>query len=170
MTWKFGRQTPDNNLMRFVARRFGWEKSFDFLDIGSGEGGNARELELRGHWVLTIDKDLDTEADFRRDIREYTGELGPFDCIYDINTLCHVEEPPFDKIKSWLKPNGYFFSICPAACTSPRVKEGKSFTRLLRHDEVRPLYKCFSRIEQWLYQAPDFLGDELFSWIVEARP
>lgn len=173
MTWKYGRQTPDNNLMRFVARRF--FENVSMLDIGSGEGANARELRLRGHCVVTLDRDPDTEPTVCVDIRDALGaEAGnPFDLIYDINTLCHVENPPFEKIKSWLKPHGIFFTIWPAAGTWPGVKEGKDYTRLIPSRlELYELLECFQGVNIWKARAPTFCGSDeyLDSWIAEARP
>jgi len=168
MTWKHGRQTPDNNLMRFVARRFPeWDGVF--LDIGSGEDANARELRFRGFHVVTIDKDPEADAYLCDDIRDVDFDPG-FDCIYDINTLCHVDRPPFEKIKSWLKPDGVFFSICPTLNTSERVKEGKEFTRLASEYDLVAMLKMFSQVK--IGSAHSHLpGEDCFrSWIVEAHP
>ena len=127
MVWAFGRQTPDNNLMRYVAHRFAYPATF--LDIGSGEGANARELRERNHNVITVDKDPAVECNHPCDIRDFNPtwrEGVPYDLVYDINTLCHVEDPPFEKIRSWLKPEGVFFSVCPTH-HGPKYIAGRRF-------------------------------------------
>ena len=169
MTWPHGPQVADPDLMRLVARRFPLSAGH-FLDIGSGSGANAHELVKRGHSVVPIDKDPQTPA-FHIDIRDAENIGAPFDCIYDINTLCHVENPPFEKIKSWLKPDGYFFSIWPAYGTSERVKEGKDYTRLVTEYDLRlMLTPVFSEVRFGFtdYRLPDSASYQ--SWIVEARP
>ncbi len=173
-TWPYGRQTPDNNLMRFMER-FPFDSYL--LDIGSGEGANARELIIRGHAVISLDLNPDVPAPVSPvwhkcvDVRDFEHEGGRFDCIYDINTLCHVEDPPFKKIKNWLKPNGFFFSICPQFGSCSRIMEGKDFTRFLPLKEVEKFYgEVFGVviIGSTTYRLP---GDEMYaSWIVEARP
>jgi SAM-dependent methyltransferase len=172
-TWPFGRQTPDNNLMRFVSKRF--PGPADMLDIGSGEGANARELKKRRHKVITIDKDPECKADITWDISTLTadGWIGAFDLVYDVNTLCHVVAPLeglFTSIKEWLKPEGIFFSICPQFGSCTWIMEGKDFTRFLTMREVERFYAPFSdvRVGSSTYHLPD---DEMYaSWIVEARP
>lgn len=166
MTWKFGRQAPDNNLMRFVARRF--PVSAVMLDIGSGEGANARELIARDHTVYTVDHDPHVDCDFHIDIGQF--DIENLDCVYDINTLCHVENPPFEKIKSWLNPDGIFFSICPTDRMWVGVAEGKDFTRFASREQLKRFLKPFSRWSIDRAGAPDFRGHYLSSWIVEARP
>ena len=176
MSWAFGRQTPDNNLMRFVARRF--PHPVTMLDIGSGEGANARELREpppygRGHQVITVDKDPNVICNHPCDIRDFNPtwrEGVPYDLVYDINTLCHVENPPFEKIKSWLKPTGIFFSICPSDFTFKGVAKGKEFTRFLTEFEARQFYGAYFKVTigDTHYQLPH---DELYqSWIIEACP
>jgi SAM-dependent methyltransferase len=168
MTWIHGRQTPDNNLMRFVAQRF--PSAAMMLDIGSGEGANARELLWRGHGVLTVDRSQYTNADLHADIREISLTPGTFNLIYDINTLCHVDHPPFETIKSWLKRDGVFFSIWPTLDTSDRVRDGKDYTHLVSEHDLRHMLNMFSgvKIGTAHYHLP---GEDYFdSWIVEARP
>ena len=170
MTWAFGRQTPDNSLMRFVSRRF--FSPATFLDIGSGEGANARELreKPRYHKVITLDKDPNVEANHCCDINNYKPDE-QFDLIYDINTLCHVEDPPFKKIRSWLKPAGVFFSICPTALAPEYIALGKDFTRRVDELELRWMLDPFFAIVKIEWRSePDFRGNQLESWIVEARP
>ncbi len=175
MSWPEGRQTPDNNLLRFITRRFPFYTG-TFLDIGSGEGANARELTIRGHDVFSIDSNPDVQPPSLPpwhscvDVKEFICEKHRFDVIYDINTLCHVEDPPFKKIKSWLKPNGFFFSICPQFGSSSRIMEGKDFTRFLPLKEVEKFYGGVFGVVilgSTTYRLP---GDDMYaSWIIEAR-
>ncbi len=169
--WKYGRQTPDTSLMRFVGRRFPWFAYM--LDIGSGEGANARELRLRGYEVLTIDKDPSVDPDLCIDIRWWKPVVpGHLDLIYDVNTLCHVEDPPFERIKSWLKSDGIFFSICPTALAPKYVEEGKDYTRRVDELELRLMLEPFFSFVKIRYrEEPGYRGedDQLHSWIVEAR-
>ncbi len=143
------------------------------LDIGSGEGANARELRMRGHEVLEIDKDPSVNPDICKDIRWWVPTVGKFDLVYDINTLCHVEDPPFERIKSWLKPDGFFFSVCPTALAPKYIEEGKDYTRRVDEVELRlTLQSFFPYIRIHYRSEPGFrsLDDQLHSWIVEARP
>lgn len=167
MSWAFGRQTPDNNLMRFVAKRF--HTPVTMLDIGSGEGANARELRFRGHHVVTVDKDPAVECNHPCDIRNFEPE-DRFELIYDINTLCHVEDPPFNEIRRWLKPRGVFYSVCPSDFTSRvEVAMGKAFTRFLTEYEARGLYSRYFHVTfgDTHYQLPS--SEFYHSWIIEAR-
>jgi 2-polyprenyl-3-methyl-5-hydroxy-6-metoxy-1,4-benzoquinol methylase len=151
--------------MRFVARRFG--PGDVFLDIGSGSGANADELRVRGFIVVTLDNGV--KADFMTDIRKAHFNPETFNCVLDINTLCHVEDPPFENIKAWLKPHGSFFSICPTLDTSDRVKDGKDYTRLVSEHDLRGMLRMFSEVKIGTahYQIP---GSDYFdSWIVEAK-
>ncbi len=176
MTWAFGRQTPDTALMRFVSHRFPYTGTF--LDVGSGEGANARELATRGHRIFSIDKDPHAPVPVQEtpawhncaDICE--SEIkGPFDLIYDINTLCHVEYPPWEKIRDGLKPEGIFFSICPHYVSPKYIEDGKKFTRTYAELGLRQtLEPYFSTIRIYERFEPDFKENYLRSWIVEARP
>ncbi len=148
------------------------------MDIGSGEGANARELASRGHRVFSIDKDPLAPVPVQEtpawhscvDILEYETS-GPFDLIYDVNTLCHVRHPPYEKIRSWLKPAGRFFSISPTHMSPNYVRIGKAFTRRADEYEIKRLLECFSDVEIYWRCEPDFKSKSgLESWVVEARP
>ncbi len=176
MTWEFDRQSPDTALMRFVRRRFPYTGTF--FDVGSGEGANARELATRGHRVFSIDKDPLAPIPVQEtpgwhvsgDICEYPLK-GPFDLIYDVNTLCHVEHPPWEKIKKALKPEGIFFSVCPTYHSPQYIALGKEFTRTYAELGLREtLQPYFVEIRIYWRHEPDFKGNALESWIVEARP
>jgi SAM-dependent methyltransferase len=169
VTWKEGRQCPDTTLIRFVHRRLPHPSLM--LDIGSGEGANARELRERHHNVITVDKDPNVECTLPCDIHDLELPLGSFDLIYDINTLCHVRVPPYNKIKGWLKSDGYFFSICPTYMAPDYISEGKEFTRKTSQYEMRQVLELvfgFVSISERI--EPDFRDNMLDSWIVEARP
>ena len=169
MTWDYGRQTPDNKLMRFVAQRFRSADDTWFLDIGSGSGANTMELRERGYCVVSIDSDPNTEADEHVDISLFVSDR-KFDCIFDINTLCHVSNPPFKKIRNLLKPTGIFFSICPTSNTCERVREGKRYTRLVSPTGAIEMLSMFSDVAigsaHYLLPRGDYYG----SWIIEAKP
>lgn len=169
MKWKEGRQTPDTALMRFVYHRF--LSPAVCLDIGSGEGANARELRQRGHNVITVDTDSRVMADVTGDVRELSG--GMFDCIFDVNTLCHVEDPPFEKISSWLKPDGYFFSICPTNFAPRYIQDSKDFTRTASELELREMLQPFFKEVKINWRSePDLRvprSSQLESWIVTAQ-
>ncbi len=168
MTWKEGRQTPDTALMRFVAHHF--PSRATFLDVGSGEGANARELRDRGYEVDTVDINPQSGAEYIGDIRLFDPAYC-FNLVYDINTLCHVEDPPFEKIKSWLKPEGYFFSICPTHLAPAYIAYGKECTRRVSEHELRVMLEpFFLRVTIGHRSEPDMKGNQLESWIVVARP
>ncbi len=166
--------------MRFANVRF--PHTATCLDIGCGEGANTRELAIRGNRVFSIDKDPLVPAPVPEtpawhvcaDICEYkytTSISGLFDLIYDVNTLCHVKDPPFEKIRDWLKPNGSFFSICPTDNSPTRITEGKDFTRMVSEQELRMmLLPFFADIRIFYRMEPDFRGNRLESWLVEAKP
>ncbi len=149
------------------------------LDIGCGEGADARELaNHREHSVFSIDKNPDVKPPIWYapgwhtcvDVQDYHFK-GPWGLIYDVNTLCHVKDPPFEKIKAGLKPDsGVFFSICPQFGSCSRVGEGKEFTRFLTMREVERFYGAFNdvKVGSATYRLP---GEEIYaSWLVEARP
>lgn len=168
MTWPHDRQTPDNNLMRFVDQRFIAPASF--LDIGSGSGANARELYERDHMVWAVDKDPIAYADEHVDICQFDWDGPRFDCVIDVNTLCHVQNPPIDKIRSWIKSGGYFFCIAPDFDTwQDGVKAGKDYTRFVSEYQLRALLNGFSEVKIHWHSYPDFRDHEMKSWIAEAR-
>ncbi len=186
MSWAFGRQSPDTSLMRFVSLRFPYPGIF--LDIGCGEGANARELWRRGNRVFTIDKAPEVKPAIREALGwHFCGDIcdvdlgvlkGPFDLIYDINTLCHVERPPWEKIRNALvgkdllkEREGVFFSICPTHESPKYIADGKDFTRRVDEYDLRKmLTPFFSNIRIYWRAEPDFKSPGLESWVVEARP
>ncbi len=169
--------------MRFVAKHF--PSPTTMLDIGCGEGANARELyHHRRHQVFSIDKNPNVDPPIEEapgwhtcvDILDYHFKLkyyfeDPFGLIYDINTLCHVKLPPFEKIKSGLGSDGIFFSICPQFGSSSRVGVDKEYTRYLTLRGAQELGDgVFSSVKvgSATYRLP---GDEMYaSWLIECRP
>ncbi len=180
MSWVFGRQSPDTALMRFASVRF--PQTATCLDIGCGEGSNARELAARGHRVFSIDNDPlvgppvpETPAwHAYADVCEYkfTERVsGLFDLIYDVNTLCHVEYPPWKKINSWLKSNGLFFSICPSFTSPKYIGDGKEFTRTYAEGGLRETLRAhFAEVKIYQRSEPDFRGGDLESFIAVCNP
>ena len=162
--------------MRFASRRFPY--SGTFLDIGCGEGANARELADRGNRVFSIDVDpnvgppiAETKGwHFCEDIRNFPFKGQVFDLIYDVNALCHVKDPPFEKIKNALKPEGIFFSIWPTVSAPDYVGDGKEFTHLTTLWEMdKMLHPFFPVVHIFNRNEPDFKGHQLDSWIIEAK-
>lgn len=170
-----GRQAryPDTTVVRFVARNFydaPNRSKIHFLDIGSGRyAPHTKFLEGEGFTVTAIDFSHTALAHHHMDIRAadlFSDET--FDCILDFNSLCHVEDPPIEKIYSWLKKDGIFFSVCPRWDTSREHLEGKGFVRCIQRDEITPLYFPFWTrvVDEQLYT----VNREAFtSWIIEAK-
>ncbi len=90
------------------------------LDIGCGVGAHSWMMQREGMRVTAIDvaptaiarlpmvaPEVDASV---MDIMsaEYAPES--FDFILDNLSLTHVEKPPLERIKSWLKPGGWFVS------------------------------------------------------------
>lgn len=168
-----GRQAkyPDTAVVRFVARNFYSEpdrSKVHFLDIGSGRHApHTRYLEGEGFTVTSVDFSQNSLAHIHQDIRSVDSfDAESFDCILDFNTLCHVEDPPFAKIKTWLKPGGYFFSVTPRDDTWRGHLEGKGYCRCPTLFEVCKLYEDFAPLEiGWCAYTNN--GREVTSWIVE---
>ncbi len=166
-------QTPNNIMVTYMAgqsRQRIWMAPARVLDIGSHSLANALWLRDHGFDVTTIDSDPEAWATIHGGI-EHAGFRFPpefFDYIIDINTLCHVECPPYSDIRDWLVPEGRFFSICPAWDTDPLVAEGKSFTRFSSEDGLRDSLKMFTQVAIFPSEYPHFPG-QLKSWVVEAR-
>src|SRR5512139_1363248 len=114
---------PSEPLMRWVSRDYGntpERSKVGFLDIGSGKHApNTHALTLMGYDATSLDFAPGALCHERADIRA-SGLFGAetFDCILDINTLCHVEHPPIAEIHKCLKPGGKFYCIAPSSETS----------------------------------------------------
>ena len=161
---------PSELVIRFVARNYydlPNKSEIKFLDIGSGAGANAMFLASKGFHVVTVDKAITAHAQHQRDINECEFETGQFDCIIDFNTLCHIKEPPMDKIKRWLKTGGKFFSVAPTSMTWKGHLKGKGFCRTASKEQIEHLYRCFPKLQIGRASYPD-RGHTIASWVVEA--
>lgn len=162
---------PDTHFVRFVARNYyGVEDRADvyFLDLGCGRHArNTRFLSDKGFEVTAVDFSQVALAHIHADINDLDFPRDSFDCIFDINTLCHVENPPMEKIRSWLKPYGLFFSIAPCHDTWRDHLEGKGYCRCADLEEIVKLHANFRNFRAAKASYPH--GDhQITSWIVEA--
>ena len=159
---------PNTVLVAFVMRHYLPKRHVAFLDIGPGRhAANQVHLEARGFNVFSVDPSLRALKNMQADIREVEFETGQFDLIYDVNTLCHVENPPMESICRWLKIGGRFFSIAPTEDTWRGVGEGKEFTRFANLEGIERLHDCFTglRVSRQSYPHGDH---QINSWIIEA--
>ncbi len=161
---------PETIFVRFVDRNYTPSPNVHFLDIGCGRNANHTVwlIHKRGFNVTALDSAPGALAHIHQDIC-LVDSFAPnsFDCVLDINTLCHVENPPIEKIKTWLKPGGKFFSIAPTNETARKHLEGKGFCRCASSEQILKLYDCFERIEIGLASYPTRDG-QIYSWIIEA--
>ena len=157
-------KAPCEPLVKFASRLF--RGPARMLDIGPGLiGANQYFFEMQGHTVVSVDIAKDAKKNIHADICDCDFPTGSFDLIYDINTLCHVERPPVEKIYQWLKLGGYFYSICPTNDTSKDVAKGKEFTRLASLEEISDLYSCFNHLDHDERVEPRG-NEKLKSWIL----
>ncbi len=164
-------QTPNNILVTYMARRLRSPQrrtSVRVLDIGSHSLANALWLRDRGFEVTTIDSDRTAWATIHAEVQGVSFKSEFFDYIIDINTLCHVEKPPYEAIRDWLVLGGVFFSIHPALGTDPLVMVGKDYTILPSERGMRDALKMFTQVAIFPSEYPHFPG-QLKSWVVEAR-
>ena len=117
---------PDIHVVRQVKKFMaGWNQQADSLkkpyalDIGCGVGAQAKMIHQEGMAVFAIDSSptaierLGTKNAYRpgfnakcANITEYTPDR-QFDFILDNLSLTYVQEPPWNRIMSWLKPGGW---------------------------------------------------------------
>lgn len=164
-------QTPNNILVTYMARKSlwpNWPEKARVLDIGSHSLANALWLRDRGFDVTTIDSDHTAWATIHAEIEGVSFHQEFFDYIIDINTLCHVKDPPYAAIRDWLVPEGRFFSIHPRHGTDDLVREGKDYTRCCAEYDLRKSLKMFTQVAIFPSEYPHFPG-QLLSWVVEAR-
>ena len=161
---------PDLNLVRFVDRNYVPASTVHFLDIGSGRNASNTVwlIHKRGFRNVTaVDSAVEAAlAHVHADICSMDFVPDSFDCVFDINTLCHVEHPPIEKIKSWLKPGGKFFSIAPTSATARGHLDGKGFCRCATQDEIYCLYSWFDspKVKTTSYPTD---GGQIYSWVIE---
>jgi 2-polyprenyl-3-methyl-5-hydroxy-6-metoxy-1,4-benzoquinol methylase len=179
---------PNEIFVRFVARNFYAvpdRSRVEFLDIGCGAGANTQYLLEEGFSVTALDATdvalnwLENRLSFKKiyaghrltkahsDAQTWIYPENSFDCIMDINTLCHVEHPPYFAIHDALKKDGKFFCIAPAHDTWKGVGEGKGFTRFRTCVELGHDLRMFSNVNIDWASYPD-RGNRINSWIVEA--
>lgn len=161
---------PNENVIRFVAHRSLPERGWGLaLDIGSGSGANTRALRGLGWAVHTLDKDPAAEADYVLDVRDFTNPVGFYDLVLDCNTLCHVEDAPYQKIHDWLDGEGIFFSIHPQPETVPIIADGR-WTRKASEWDLRESLKMFSKVQIGSAEYPDpRRRAQIKSWIITAE-
>lgn len=155
---------PNENFVRFVANNYGAapRSKVCFLDIGSGSGANASYLEAQGYGVVALDASPWARAHIHADCSTIRNWSENFDCIFDINTLCHVKNPPYEAIFRALKPGGKFFSIHPAIDTEVGMV-GKGYTRLADAVTMRRMLGCFMRLT--IHKSINWSGDtKIASW------
>ncbi len=144
------------------------------LDIGCGK--NARHtdwLERQGYAVTAIDISHKTRAHYHCDIRELDCTPESFQCVADIKTLCAIENPPFDKIYSWITPDFYFYSMCP---TDRHLKEeggldvtqGLPFMRRASKEEIQDLFHMYREVRIREYFRPCSISEWTSTWCIEA--
>lgn len=181
MTWNHiltsSRQSdePDTNVVRFIARNYyavSDRTQVTFLDIGSGRHAPITTYLIRKGFtsVTAVDFAPGALAHIHHDICSLDSlAADSFDCVLDNNTLCHVENPPVEKIKTWLKPGGKFFSIAPTSETSRGHLQGKGFVRCATSEQILNLYAPFGdNIKIGLASYPTD-GGQIYSWIAECQ-
>ena len=159
---------PNENVLRFVKHRGlperGWGTA---LDIGSGGGANARALRTMGWAVHTIDIHPGVGADFCEDIRDFDKPVGFYDLILDCNTLCHVEDAPYQAIHDMLDGEGWFFSIHPTRAIVPLIA-AERWTRKAKEWDMRESLKMFSRVKVDFASYPDPRRGQIDSFVITA--
>jgi SAM-dependent methyltransferase len=156
---------PEPNVIRFVRRFF--PKPGRVLDIGSGSGNHARFFEDEGWEVTALDPDLRCRTHSYVDIASWLFHYPDkrYDLILDHNTLCHVENPPYDMIHWALSDGGIFLSVHPTNETWSGVGIGKPYTRFASEHDLRESLKPFRDVKIWRSSYPDFKDHEISSWV-----
>jgi len=159
---------PNENVLRFAKHRGLPAKTWGVaLDIGSGSGANARALRAMGWAVHTLDIDPAMEADFCKDIHDFYEHVGFYDLILDCNTLCHVEDAPYQKIHEMLDGEGWFLSIHPTYDTVRKIAAGR-WTRKASDWDMCESLKMFSRKRVDLASYPDPRRGQIESYVIVA--
>ena len=164
---------PDTNIVRWVMWNYGdlpHPSEVRFLDIGSGRHAPiTRFLENEGFDATAIDVSYLSLAHHHEDIREVEFDAETFDCIIDCNTLCHIENPPMESIKSWLKPGGKFLSVAPAAFTSIYVDlKRRGYCRFFTAKEAAAFGELIGPTNRANLEYPDRDWQPVMSWMIEA--
>ena len=176
-------ERPEPPAVRFLSmltQQLG--KDIVILDIGPGRSGrHCRVVEDMGLGLVSVDVSHACRAHYHSDIQDMVFPEQAFDCILDIKTLCQEPHPPYKRIHSWLKPNGYLFSMIPGEehLANPEAYDIKKhsryeyeFMRMASEGDIRELLCDFSSVGLYKYAEP-FRVDHgikyLYSWCVEAR-
>lgn len=172
---------PDLTMVRFVSRTFGpWLAGRIFLDIGSGTGANSHWLEQRGADVVSIDPSHHCRAHYHFSVDQYVARMiyPDFNCVLDINTLCHNPDAELDygAIRQMLKKGGWFYCVTPHLDHHNweqnglrNVGEGKAFTRYASEWDLRKMLRHFTSVS--IREQLEPAGAHLYvkSWCVEAQ-
>jgi 2-polyprenyl-3-methyl-5-hydroxy-6-metoxy-1,4-benzoquinol methylase len=132
---------PDIHVVRQVKKfEAGWEDWEELpraLDIGCGVGACSEMMNGEGLVVTAIDGSATAIRNMNErgsqivswvaDAQTVEFPAESFDFILDNFTLTNIERPPWERIMSWLKPNGWLvhasFEVPPQG--SPRTWEHK---------------------------------------------
>ncbi len=182
--------SPDENLLRPLMRKYrNVDRSrVEILDLGCGKGRHSWELLHRGFSVTALDaskqaldslrRRFEEERFFRNRIRFEQQDIktidlpsNSFDCIIDIESLCHVVRPPMFAIHDLLKKGGWFFSIAPRPDTWKKTLWGKGYCRLATEPELRNMLRMFSCvfIGKKSYSDGEEYEHEITSWLIKAK-
>ncbi len=111
---------PSEHMVRQVKAFMAVRDTADALDIGCGVGAHSWMMQREGMRVAAIDVAPTAIARLPAIAPGVSASVGDimtaeypaesFDFILDNLSLTHVEWPPIDRIKSWLKPNGWLVS------------------------------------------------------------
>lgn len=131
---------------RRIARRV--PKGGRVLDVGCGNGGFLMDLQRRGYLAEGTERSAASAERVPADsgVRVHVGDLLELDLeqkAYDAVTMWHVLEHvrrPYEtlqKVKSLLKPNGWFFVAVPNAASTQAQRYGAHW---FHHDPPRHLF------------------------------
>jgi 2-polyprenyl-3-methyl-5-hydroxy-6-metoxy-1,4-benzoquinol methylase len=181
---------PNEDLVRFVARRllFGTRKRV--LEIGCGTGANLWMLAREGFEACGIDISPTAikkaivhlgrdglHADLQvGDVRDLVRLFPPssFDAVIDVGTLMHLPQAAaIDVVRqahTLLKQDGWFFSAeCVADDCWRGPVEDRGYVHFYTPDEIEELYAGFFAISVEKTARTYNHGEHTYSrWIVEA--
>jgi SAM-dependent methyltransferase len=144
-----------------------------FLDIGCGDGATSRLLEDLGMRVIAVDISSQVRAHVHCDIRDFDCDAGSLDCVVDLNTMCCLENPPYENIHRWLKPGGVLYSMYPTYKHDSGdklafdVKSDRDYCRMPTFDEMAGLMSGYDYVTIREYFRPMGRTQYISSWCVE---
>ena len=182
---------PNEDLVRFVARRLMFGTRKRVLEIGCGTGANLWMLAREGFQVAGIDisptairkavahlgrDDLHAELQ-TGDVRELSAFYAPgsFDAVIDVGTLMHLTQAEAVSVMrqayALLKPQGWFFSAeCVADDCWRGPVEDRGYVHFYSREEIEAIYAGFFAISVEKTTRTYCHESELYSrWIVEAQ-